>query len=656
MPTSAPPRDFTWIGHGLALMLMGVALCLHLSWGALDHTPPHDDDASLYMMSLCVDELLDSPGLPHPETIRRCLPTAPYPPLIPLIAAFHYRWWGDRSVQTAVASLWMWLPLAMGALYVGVFRTAGVLPGLAAMCLGPILMYSLGLRQAFYTEPAVAALAAASVTALSWSQGFTRLWPSFFLGIFLGLGLLAKWSFGFFLGPPMVLAVVLCLYRLGTSPGVGLVAVAAGLLAAVLQLLDAAGKLQGGGLAGILVGTLGVMGLTVVGLLRPGWLKEGLPGLGGLGLTVLVTVMLAGPWYLFTLRKMQIFLSSNTSFAYAGDPMGLTESWPFYPAVVMDLLWTPVLLLVGLGILRALLPGRPPLLGWSLISFAAGLLVLASLPYRNARYLMAGITLLVPVATLALTSPSLLRTGVSGLLLFLSGFAQVGWIRLTAGGQPWPLPLDHQGEPPPVLFGNFRKDIDVARDVVTHPRWRLDLVGEVPRLEVFPTRRLISALAEASGPGVPWFVLVVDRTRTLNADAFWAESRARRGPDGVRIMGEVPEPTEESIRLRLLQTLPRSANLDGGYPANLFIATVTTLRGVEAHSLEGLELEAKLYELGFRNILALPIPPLVDSQVHLWQHHKPAPALPFAPPRVDSGGTFYPAYSAPIAPNSPTTR
>lgn len=656
MPRSLPHATFTWAGHGLALLLMGAALWLHLSWGALDHTPPHDDDASLYMMSLCVDELLESPSLPHPETIRRCLPTAPYPPLIPLVAALHYRWFDDRSIQTAVASLWIWLPLAMGALYVGVFRVAGVFAGLAAMCLGPVLMYTLGLRQAFYTEPAVAALAAASVVCLSLSQGFTRLWPSLLLGLFLGLGLLAKWSFGFFLGPPMVLAVLLCLYHLGTKPGVGLAAAGVGLLAVVLQLLDAAGKLQGGGLAGILVGTVGVMGLTLVGLVRPGWLKEGLPGLGGLGLTVLITVLLAGPWYLFTLKKMQIFLSSNTSFAYAGDPMGLRESWPFYPAVVVELLWTPVLILVGLGIIRALLPGRPPLLGWSLLSFGAGLLVLACLPYRNARYLMAGVTLLVPVVLLALTSPPLLQRGVSACLLLLATFAHVGWVRLAAGGQPWPLPLDHQGEPPPVLFGNFRKDIDVARDVLAQPRWRLDLVGEVPQLAIFPTRRLTDTLAQTCGPGVPWFVLVVDRSRTLNADAFWAESRARRAPDGVRVLGEVPEPTEESIRLRLLQTLPRSASLNAGYPANLFVATVTQLRGVETHSLEGLELEVRLYQMGFRKILALPIPPLVDSQVHLWQHHSPVPALPFAPPRVDSGGTFYPAYSAPIAPNSPTTR
>jgi hypothetical protein len=631
----------------LFALLAVATVFLQLTWVSLDGTQARDDDAHLYADSLCYEQLART----SLTRARDCV--TPYPPLVPAVAAVHYRIFGRRDLTLAVQSLWPFYLLLMVSLYAGVRREAGETAGLAAAMLGPVVANSLYLRGTFYTEVPLLALSVASIAALVASEGFTRRGPCVALGMCLGAGLLTKWSFAFFLGPPMVIAVMAALWRVGTRWWVGAVPAALAGVASLALVAAAAGRFPPG--AWIAASSVGAAAawLGVIGRHRP---AHPAPVLGappaadtgappaadagpmlaadagsrlvGLILVTSLVAALALPWYLWNLSSIRRFLDSNLSFTFDADRMVLAESWPYYPAVVLTrALGTPLVLLLLTGCARWLLPGRSRLAGWSMLAFLSGLGILASLPYRAGRYIAAGLGLLVPTMVRAIDRPGWLSRSILLAVLAGSLFYQVSWMPMAAGGRGMPLPRLLISMPRRDLFGNLRSSMPVARHDLVHPRWYLNAVAPPPVRQAPPTGRIVAGLAARSGKGVPFYAVLIDPSGLANADVLRVEALARGLPAGLRVVPGGPVLETEA----LFQALSGMGARIDQVPANFFLVVVSDL-GAPEQAAEARRRTAFLRAQGFQVVLRDGLPFPKDAVVQVWQRATPAP------PRLMWGG------------------
>ena len=299
--------------------------------------------------------------------------SAPYPPLVPLWGALHLRVLG-RGMVSLLISHWLWWVIAL----LGAALAARGGARLAAVALVPLVMRQPGFTDHFFTELALSALCLASVALLAASVRFTRPRWAALLGVALGLGLLAKWTFAFFLGPPMVLA---CAHALSRPP---------------------AGVSRGRVLAGVAITAAGVL-------------------------------LVAAPWYLASHQALLRFLTLNTGHTYEGDILPLGQVWGAYPRWLGEcFLGTPLLLLLALGAVRALLPGGSAVARWSLACLVSGLTLLTLAPYLSHRYLVAGLGLLVPLMVEAVRGRGRGQGVLVVGIVLASVLHQVGWAPL-----PW---------------------------------------------------------------------------------------------------------------------------------------------------------------------------------------------------------------------------
>ena len=515
-----------------ALIIMTVAQhTLWLSQATAIET--WDDDAGLYRLATCLEDQVRGQG-------GACFAGAPYPPLIPAIAAMHFVVTGARGLDMALWSLWPWLVVLGLALWVGVRKAAGTWAALAAVALGPAVLWSLHIRGKFYTEVPLAALGVAAIVAWVHSERFRGGRASILLGSILGLGLLAKWSFAFFLGPPMAMAWAIGLAStLRDKRAQALVA--AGVLGAITLLaVGASGRLLGGLWPGTVLGVVIAGGTAFMAQARPNALADdGRTRLKHLAWATAAVLVVAGPWYLTHLGALQAFLADNMAQKFHGDPIGPLAGSGFYPAVLLTrVASTPLAALLVLGSVMSLRKDEPALSRWCLLALASGTLILGVLPYRSGRYLVAGLGLVAPIAVLGLARlPKVGRIGA--ITVMAAGILhQLSWIPLGAGAlhvpHHWPIfTLPEQD-----LFGNSRQGIAQANSDLIHPRWRFLPVASPPVDRPVAARALVQATA-ADAPG-PFLLVVLDPAGRVNANSLETELLSTRpSPLSSAISGDI---------------------------------------------------------------------------------------------------------------------
>lgn len=540
MPLRSGQNWAKWALLGLVML----TVLQQLSWVEFSTAvETWDDDAGLFQLAVCVERGLRGDA-------QSCFAGAPYPPLIPSIAGLHFWLTGDASLTMALHSLWLWPALLCGAVFVGVRRECGVWAGLAAASMAPVIVWSLHIRGKFYTEVPLAALVVASVVCWVGTHGFRRRGDSLLLGFFLGLGLLAKWSFAFFLGPPMALA-----WALGFAS-----------CARLLRLRIVLASLFLLAIAGLVLGATGAWppGLRVapavigVGFGATMWFRHRYPGQFhkdttrrwvNILLATGVLLAVAGPWYWANLPGLQAFLADNMAQKYHGDRIPTLTGLPFYPAVLLTrVLGTPLALLFSLGAGAALLRGRGRgrLAVWSLFALASGAFILGVLPYRAGRYLVAGLGLVAPIAVLSVSGfprvgrllwPALIVTGIAHQLSWIP--LKYGWVQVPHHWSLFTLPERD-------LFGNSARGMADAAFDLRHPRWRFLPVSSPPVGGLPAPRFILGAVSEHAGE-TPALIVVVDPLNKVNPNSLQTERLAVGAPpnsDAVR--GDL-RATERSI-------------------------------------------------------------------------------------------------------------
>jgi hypothetical protein len=535
-----------WTERAIPVLCMGLVLVLHWAWLQYNTAvETWDDDAGLFRLAICFEESFRGSTEP-------CSAGAPYPPLMPLVTSLHFLATGARSLAGALASLWPFLLLLCGALYVGLRRAAGTMAGLAGIAMGPVVVWSLHIRGKYYTEVPLAALVVASVVALAATDRFQKRWPSAVLGIFLGLGLLTKWSFAFFLGPAAAIAVAIAIATPFQRKSHRICMTAVAIAVPLLIAGGAADRIPYGLTIGLWTAIALGAGLLFIARRSPDLVAPTGPSRWtNVGICVGLCVLIAGPWYWTYLPAMQEFLAANLAQKFHGDPLPMHMGWPFYPAVLLTrVMSSPLCLLfltgVGVGLRRS--PG--PLWAWSLLALLCGIVILGLLPYRSGRYLIAGLGLIVPVVVLGLAQfRSVARVGLP--ILFAAGFVhQASWIPLAFGGAHLPHHLTIFTLPERDLMGNTHQGVYQAYQDLLHPRWRFLPVASPPIQRTPPSARLARLIHADSGE-TAHFVVVSDDAGRLNLNAMRTHMLALGPPPTSEI---VSEPVQQDLNaLRALQ-------------------------------------------------------------------------------------------------------
>lgn len=200
----------------LLALAVGAAVLLAVRWVGLDERPPEGD----------------LPGRIH-NAVKFWLQLRegnwsqaadPYPPLayLPGLAVFQAR---GPSVDAALLSQLAFMPVLLASLWWAGRKVSGPLGGAAVLLAAAGCPWIAIFGRTYDQAMATATMVALTLALLLASDRFTRPWPTVGLGVALALGMLAKWSYLFFvLGP---LAVEALGVRRGWIPaGVALAALA----------------------------------------------------------------------------------------------------------------------------------------------------------------------------------------------------------------------------------------------------------------------------------------------------------------------------------------------------------------------------------------------------------------------------------------------
>jgi hypothetical protein len=551
-------RHATWV---LPLLVLGLVCFNHIAWLNL-HTALEtwDDDAGLFKLSMCLMDKAAGQGTP-------CSVGAPYPPLVPWISSLLYGFKGGASLALALASLLPFLVLLCVALFVGLQRAVSPMAGLAAMAIGPVMVWSLHIRGKYYTEIPLAALVVAAVVALAASDTLRRRWPSLGLGVCLGLGLMTKWSFAFFLGPVAAVALALATFRAFTSSRQGTISAVVVLAVPALVLAGAADWIPYGITAGFWIGiSLGVV-LGILTRLRPALFEPGArTTLVNVGLVVLLTVFIAGPWYWHYLPTMREFLAANLAQKFHGDPVSGLAGWPFYPAILFTrMMSTPMVVLSLIGGVLALRSGAPPLIRWTAAALVSGVLILGILPYRSGRYLIAGTGLLAILSLWPLARSARLARWLLPAAFGLGMVHQLSWVPLASGGARLPHHWPIFTLPEADLMGNTQRGITAAYRDLMNPRWRFLPVAnppiQGPALSAWAAARVHQDAGQR-----PSLSVVFDEAQRLNLNAMSSHLAALRPPPTTQVIaapGRLSEAGLVALRHRAQRPRDQPATADG---------------------------------------------------------------------------------------------
>ena len=459
--------------------------------------------------------------------------------------------------------------------FVGLQQIGGTMAGLAAAALGPVVVWSLHIRGKYYTEVPLAALVLGAVVAHAASDGFRKRWPSALFGVLLGLGLLTKWSYAFFMGPMATLVIVFAVWG---SVQHHKVRPAVAILTGLVPLLiagGAAGRVPFGLTIGFWLAVILIVGLATIGRKLPDWLTDDGGGrLMHIALCVGLCVAIAGPWYWTYLPNMQ-GPAANLSQKFHGDPVSGLYGWPFYPSVLLTrMMSTPLLAFFVGGVALGLWPKTPPLIRWSMFSLLCGTLILGVLPYRAGRYLIAGLGLVVPLALWPLIRWKWAAKW-SLPCVFAFGMAhQTSWIPLAVDGLRIPHHWPILTLPAPDLMGNTKRGIYQAYLDLLRPRWRFLPLANPP-IHKEPMAQRVARQVTQDADQTPSFAVVVDRAGGLNLNAMRTHQHAMRPLPTTRIVESnavIDTETLTSWRVRARKPRDQPATADGpAQPRQLFV-------------------------------------------------------------------------------------
>ncbi len=470
----------------------------------------------------------------------RGLPPSDYPPLSLLVSSLFYWIFGVSRLSALSSQVVFLIPYLFGSWWLGRElggRGGGVLTLLAAAG-NPWVLINLS---GYFLELGTAAMVTTAFALLLASRGGRLPGPTLAFGLALGLGMLTKWSFLFFLGPAMLWPLALALVACGGSRLLALGSLAC--LALTFWLSQPGPELAHNQFP--LAGFVQAAGLWVWLALAAAWVRRregwnpgvGLAGAASLGFAV------SGWWY---------FLSTETLHFKVGSD--LAQSFPTSQALrvlgetlATCMWWAPLWL--GLGIVVGLVVRdlRIPTLA---LATGIGLPVVA--------YSLSGVPphprYILPAMGLAAALsfgwwgrirwvPALLAPMLLALAILQTGLWSHTWARYC---EPWTLSLRHHG----VMTWRV-------------PRFVPDAPGEVQMAAVAQ-----KILAELEKTGEHVVYSVVEPGATADVDALMLEAVQRRRLLSVETFHmEGPDPFPKSSLVLVVGRSPTGAPWLSGYRA-----------------------------------------------------------------------------------------
>ena len=414
----APPAEGQQAGeerYALPLTLLAVAavtLDSVVAHGCDQISVPIGDAGALANQAATRLELLQRAGLW--AALRMGDATgAPYPPLVPLVGGWAGGWGGLRALMSSLA---VWEGIGAAAAAWAGRRILGPWGGVIGAVVWLWLARSADPTPDFYTETAVGALSLATIVALAATEWLRHPGAAALAGLAAGLAMLAKFTAVLYVAPAIAMYVA---------------------IASIRALVKDRGRWVGGGAALVLVGSAALAGAGVAAWAQTGagtWWAATIAGaalmavagahsrrvLGVGSLVVAVGTVLSLLWYLPNHAILMEFLKGNLHNPSNSERLGFALALPFYAcALFRGLLDTPAVILaaVGLGLSARRREGLP----WLAAAVAlVGMVLLASMPFANHRYIRPSALLFVPMVVAAIPrSASRPAAGVALALLTL---------------------------------------------------------------------------------------------------------------------------------------------------------------------------------------------------------------------------------------------
>lgn len=284
--------------------------------------------------------------------------------------------------------------------------------------------YVVGYSSHYFLDLPLTSSVGAGILALLYAQRFDRVGPGLLFGVVAGLGMLMKWAWLFFLGPPFLVCAALVIVRAARARQIGITPLLVTL--AVVGLVGLGFRVgwlwaprPGGPGAPVETLYFGVVGACLaVAVALVVWARYARAAAGTRGLFAALAggIMVAGPWYFLGIRELwSLFELHSDIHADRSQPLSFylaenVDSWlAFFPFIAF---WTGgAILLLPLAWRSARLDGALALLGalsgWYCISVTVA---------PDPRYVLPALPLAAAVLAAALTAlPNLARWGVAAL-------------------------------------------------------------------------------------------------------------------------------------------------------------------------------------------------------------------------------------------------
>ena len=590
-----------------SLLTLVAALWGWIAWIDRFSEPMEADETNLISMSLCARDALQRADL---GALYGCPPGHPYPPLVPTLAGIALLPVESIGMREIALTTLPWCGLLSVVAWAALRRSAGPWGGLVGVAAAIGLCTTPSVWGHLYTELPMSALGLGAAAIWSRSGGLSRPWTAAALGLVLGLGLLTKWTFAFFLGPPVAILVGYTLLRAPSRPVLGLLAALSGAAAGAGYSLAVAGL--GGPVVFAWPAPAALCAVFLLGdaVLTHFWGRgPRQPRLGaavGVGALALCTAAVAAPWYIRRAQHVLEFLALNLQAGnYDGDLMAFSETWPFYPIVVASTFGRLSLALLGIGVLRALW-ARDRLALFGLVAFLFGAGFLMAAPYRAARYLIAGIGLLIPLFGVALRWRGAVPAPLGLAFAAATLVGQLAWRAPPSAARDWLFPPQPQPQRTGAVFGGTREGLRQTIETFVQSGPRSFHLVPPPADTVAPLRAGLDAFARHAPAGGLWIVCVENLHEQRNLGIVPGElelrgahlaSRLRESWEGQRAasLRALPAPGASAIGMLLMRAPAvtgqdaRAAEARRDYEA-AGLAWVETVSAVD-HQGSGIEVE-----------------------------------------------------------------
>lgn len=370
-----------------AIALIVTQVALNAIYVMSDHRPPVEDSP---------DRIIESVRFWRELTTDHRVYFMRYPPLPSLVALPFYQVAGP-SAQSACLSLNVFLAVYLasmiwiGRLWGG--RQGGVLMGLAAAAVPHVSVWC----RTYVPDVALLAAVALSMGALVGCSGLTRRRETWLLGASLAMGMLARWTFPWFMGLPFLVVVIqTCIDEPRERRTIVTLLTHLALTAAVIALgaMESVGSAPAGPLrdphAAIRFAVLSACWLYWLTLARRQRPEDDDPGAirpwAGLALALSTAVLGTLWWYAFAAGTIYEKLLMDASEHQRTGGLFLQNLAEYVAALSHTLPGTPLLIAVGTAAgLRMSGLRRPTALAVAGLAFSVGLLC-ASAPHADPRY------------------------------------------------------------------------------------------------------------------------------------------------------------------------------------------------------------------------------------------------------------------------------